>query len=76
VGMVWPDVAGRGKAWQWLCKDPEGAVGAAARPCQVTLIWDGFSLRDIMTNLRGELSKSYPRIRHPITFSRSFSPML
>jgi hypothetical protein len=53
VGMVWPDVAGHGKAWQWLCKNPERPVGAAARPCQVTLIWhNDSSYITFLTNLK------------------------
>jgi hypothetical protein len=58
VGMVWPHVAGRGKAWQWLCKDPERPMGAAARPCQVTIIWDDFGLHKFLTNLRSCLSQN------------------
>jgi hypothetical protein len=57
MGMVCPDVAmasGSGCAhWLWkaaversgssYATIQKGLWGAAARPCQVTLIWDGFS---------------------------------
>jgi hypothetical protein len=34
-------------------------------PAASSVIWDDFSLHNIMTNLRAKFAESYPRICHP-----------